>query len=67
MDGMVIVKDVEQKTVRNALLVYKAVLEQSVEAAKSNGVAPLGVECNGTEFIDALLLRFAENEGNKKE
>ncbi len=67
MDGMVIVKDVEQKTVKNALLVYKAVLEQSVRAAKTNGVAPLGVECSGTEFIDALLLRFAENKGNKEE
>ena len=67
MDGMVIIKDVEQKTVKNALLVYKAVLEQSVEAAKSNGVAPLGVNCCGTEFIDVLLERIEANEGNKKE
>lgn len=67
MDGMVIVKDVEQNVIRNALLVYKAVLEQSVRHAKHHGVAPLNMDVYGTEFIDALLLRFAENERNKEE
>ena len=64
MDGVVDIKKVQRKIIYNALMVYAAVLKQSVRCAKNHGVAPLNQDACGTEIIEALLKIFEDKDTN---